>query len=349
VEKIGCRSSLPTTPSSTTTTLQTEGVTTNRYPCRLRLGDKQLERDDKDAWDRSLWGPTNHIWIAILYGLVKGTWATILGLLGFGFGAAILTFVLSLPGAAFIAIIGAIGGENDLGFWEGYARSATYVGYAAVPLAGLAALAYGISVGARQFVYANGPSLSQCKSYDNELIRAGDTPRSDSRSTTITIREVRLESHEGCPKCPRNPDEPFDFLSDELAHSDDGTHVLVWAGSVPIASRYDPFGVHETCTVIVKGLIAAKPYMEDGVGYRFGVASPQMTTHQREQLGLTSPPVAFRYRCVKGGPNGVASEIGRIIAKFKCQLSKREINTVLDGLDGNNRKLFFIDMTLSRI
>jgi hypothetical protein len=308
-----------------------------------------LDRDDTDAWERSLWGPTDHVFVAIIYGVTKGILGTLAGLFGLMFGAAFVMFVLALPGAAIIVMVGAIGGGTGLGFWGGYEKSVTYIGYVAVPLGGLAALAFGGAIGVRQFVYARNKSLRQTGRYDDERGLPHQGPVSDTQSVDMMIKRVRLESYEGCPKCPRNPAEPYDFLSDELAHSGDGTHVLIWEGSVQIPTRCDPFGIHETNKVMIEGLIAAKPYMENGVGYRFGIESIQLTPDQREALRLSDAQAPFRYRCMTGGPNGVASEIGRYIAKSKYQLSQEKIDAVLDGVEGNDRKFFFISLTMSRM
>lgn len=168
-------------------------------------------------------------------------------------------------------------------------------------------------------------------------------------STRLKTRIVRLESTTGCPRCPIYPAEPFDFLSDEAAHSSEFNHELIWQGTVEVPDVFDIAGIRETCAVFIQGLLMGKSLTEPETTYRIGIERREMSDEERRLLGIPGDSDRIKYRCFRGGAAGIASEIGRYLSNHKCDISEAQLQQVREGLTGNDLKFFNIDFTMSRM
>ena len=181
-----------------------------------------------------------------------------------------------------------------------------------------------------------------------------DIPYFVSPLLPTKVRTVRLESTEGCSICPNNFPwpldlRPFDFLSDEAAHTSEFDHALVWEGMVEVPDVFDIPNISQTCAVFIKGLLAAKNSTSRGFVYRFGIERPFMTDEQMQLLRATKQLERMEYRYFVGGPAGVAKEISGIIKRQDCRISEEEIRQVREGLSGFDLRIFNIALTTSNI
>lgn len=168
-------------------------------------------------------------------------------------------------------------------------------------------------------------------------------------ATPTKTRAVRLESIAGCPRCPINPAEPFDFLNDEAAHSLEFNHELIWEGSVEVPDVFDIAGIRETCAVFIQAMLAVKPMTQPNTTYRIGIERREISDEERRLLGIPSDSDRIQYRCFTGGAAGIANEIGRFLQNHKCEISEAQLQQAREGLIGNDLKFFNIAVTTSKM